>query len=111
MLLSSLGPAAAAGIVTYAVGFGVRNAYHYRLQDSSWRTVVNLGTAYSLIALATYATKPSIFPHKFTKQEQQVHRWRGPYGLTTLTIEMSAASAGSTARMLAPNKDGKTHPT
>jgi hypothetical protein len=106
MLVLSLVPAAFAGVVTYAVGFVVRNAYRYRLQDSSWRSVVNLGTAYSVISLAIFAIGRSLFPHNLSEQEQLVHRWLWPYGLTLLTIVLSIVSAVITWRLLAPTNDG-----
>jgi hypothetical protein len=112
MLLLSLVPVVFAGVVTYTVAFIVRYAYRYRLQDTSWRTVANLGAAYSVISLATFAMGLSLFPPNLSEQEQQVHNWLWPYGLTLLTVVLSIVSAATTWRLLAPrNGDRQEHAT
>ena len=109
MLLLFLGlsliPAAFSSLVTYSLAFVVRNAYHYRLQNSSWRSVVNLGLAYSIISIAAFAICLWLLPPSLTNQERQLHQWLWPTGVVFLSIVVSLVSATITYRLLRAGTD------
>ena len=101
----SLVPAAFSSIVTYSVAFVIRNAYHYRLHDASWRSVVNLGVAYSTISIAVFAIGMTFRPPYVADQERQIHELLWPTGVIFLNVLVSFVSAAITYRQLRPGKN------
>jgi hypothetical protein len=99
----SLVPAAFSSLVTYSVAFVVRNAYHYRLQNSSWRSLIGLAAVYSTISLAVFAIGIMFLPPNLTDQEQKLHQWLWPSGVVILSIMLSVISAWITCRLLRPS--------
>jgi len=98
----SLLPVAFSSIVTYSVAFVVRNAYRYRLQDRSWRTVLNLAGVYSAISIAVFAMGVGLWPPKLHGEEFELHQWLWPAGVMLLNVLVSTISAAITYRLLRP---------